>query len=962
VTKKKADHFQAEELRRQAEARLKSEEPLAAEISPAEAKKLIHELRVHQIELEMQNDELRRAQEILEESRSRYTDLYDFAPIGYLTVDELGVIKEANLTAARHLQVERSRLLGRQVTHFMVTEDRAAFRRHLNLVLQGRERQSIELRLKRQDGQVFLILLESVFHQDTEGKRLCRAAFSDITGRRQAESDLQASEARYRSLFQNNHAVMLLINPATGDIVDANPAASAFYGYTHAELISRKITDINKLPTDHVFKEMQLAKSSQRRQFFFRHRLAGGEVRDVEVFSGPIRVKNQSLLYSIIHDITARKQAEEALRMKQEELQIILDSVPAPIFYKDKENRFIRTNQALAEVLGLPKRELDGKSLFDLFPDQAEDFWRDDQEVMRRGKPKRHIVEPLETPAGVRWFRTDKIPYHDDQGNIIGIIGFAVDITERKQAEEALRDSERRLSEIIDFLPDATFAIDLAGKVITWNRAIEEMTGVKAESMIGKGEYEYALPFYGLRRPKLIDLVLAPDAEIETQYALTRKAGDVLLAEAEVDLAGEVHLLWEKARPLFDSRGNVVGAIEAIRDITDRKRAEEERVRLVAQMQEGQRLESLGLLAGGIAHDFNNLLMAISGNADLALAVLPPGSPVRPSLQEIIWASVRAADLCRQMLAYAGKGRFVVGHYELSEIVREMWQILEVAVSKKGTLRYDFGADLPAEVDANQIRQVMVSLVTNASEALGEQGGIISVSTGVMDCDRAYLAGCHADDNLPEGRYVYLEVADTGSGIDEETQRRIFDPFFTTKFTGRGLGLAAVLGIVRGHRGAIKVHSEVGQGTTFKVLLPAKEWVPEDQWPSQAQSGQPIPSGRTILVIDDDPDVRRVGSRMLEPLGFKVLIAAAGQEGLDIFQASEGEIDCVILDLTMPGMGGEEVFRELRRLRPDVRVILSSGYNAQELTQRFGGQGLAGFIQKPYRMANLQEILNRVLS
>jgi two-component system cell cycle sensor histidine kinase/response regulator CckA len=704
VDKRKTDQFQAEELRRQAEARLRLEEPLPEEISPAEVKKLIHELRVHQIELEMQNDELRQAQEILEESRSRYSDLYDFAPIGYLTLDELGIIREANLTAARQLAAERSRLIDRQFTHFMVTEDRGAFRRHLNLVLKGRERQTVELRLKRKDGEEVFILLESMFHQDTAGRSLVRIAFSDISKRRQAEADLRESEERYRSLFQHNHAVMLLIDPATGDIVDANPAACAFYGYTHAELISQKITDINMLPKDHVFKEMQRAASEQQRQFFFRHRLAGGEVRDVEVFSGPMRIKSKDLLYSIIHDITPRKQAEEALQRQQEE-----------------------------------------------------------------------------------------------------------------------------------------------------------------------------------------------------------------------------------------------------------------RARLQAQLQESQRLESLGVLAGGIAHDFNNLLMAILGNADLALDALSPASPVRHNLDEISRVSLQAADLCHQMLAYSGKGRFVVGHYELSEIVREMWQMLEVAASKRTTLHYTFGTDLPAEMDATQIRQVMVNLVTNASEALGDQGGSISVSTGVMDCDRAYLAGSHVDDNLPEGKYVYLEVADSGSGIDAEAQRRIFDPFFTTKFTGRGLGLAAVLGIVRGHRGAIKVYSEVGQGTTFTVLLPAKEWASGDQWPSEAPSGQPVSAGRTILLIDDDPDVRQVGSRMLDLLGFKVLTAAAGHEGLEVFQASEGEIDCVILDLTMPDMDGEEVFRELRRLRPDVRVILSSGYSEQEVTQLFVGKGLAGFIQKPYRVANLQEILNRVL-
>ena len=426
------------------------EKPLPEDISPAEAGKLFHELQVHQIELEMQNDELREAQEILEESHRRYLDLYDFAPIGFLALDRLGFIKEANLTAAGLLQVERTRLIDTHFTHFMVFEDRTSFRRHLNLVFQEQERQTIELRLKKKDGHEFFTLLESVFYLDAAGRSLVRIAFSDISERRQAEADLRESEARYRSLFQDNHAVMLLIDPITGNIVDANPAACAFYGFSRQELMARKITEINTLSPEQVFAEMQLAVEDKRRQFHFRHRLARGGVRDVEVFSGPIRLQGQDLLYSIIHDITARVQAEEALQRKREEIQIILDSVPAMIFYKDKENRFIRTNKAMAEVLGLPKEELEGKSLFDLYPSLADDYWKDDQEVMRGGSPKRNIVETMETPEGVRWVQTDKIPYRDDQGNIIGIIGFAVDITERKQAEEALKRAHDELEQRVE--------------------------------------------------------------------------------------------------------------------------------------------------------------------------------------------------------------------------------------------------------------------------------------------------------------------------------------------------------------------------------------------------------------------------------------------------------------------------------------------------------------------------------
>jgi PAS domain S-box-containing protein len=561
MKKRKQDRSHAEELRRKAEERMQWENPLP-EMSPAEAQKLIHELRVHQIELEMQNDELRQAHEILEESRSRYSDLYDFAPIGYLTLDELGIIREANLTAARQLQVERSRLIDRQFTHFMVTEDRGAFRRHLNLVLKGREGQTSELRLKRKDGEEVFILLESVFYQDTEGSSLCRTAFTDITERRQAEADLRESEERYRSLFQHNHAVMLLIDPATGDIVDANPAASAFYGYTHEELIARKITDINMLPKDRVFKEMQRAGSDQRRQFFFQHRLAGGEVRDVEVFSGPIRIKSQDLLYSIIHDITARKQAEEALQRQEEELQIILDSVPAMIFYKDKENRFIQTNKALAEATGLPKEEMDGKSVFELYPSQAEDYWQDDLEVIKTGTPKRNIIEPFEAAGEIRWVQTDKIPYKDAQGTIIGVIGFSVDITERQRAEEALKDNEERFRTMANAIPQLAWIARSDGYIFWYNQRWYDYTGTTPEEMKGWG-------WQSVHDQEVLPKVL----EQWRASIATGRPFDMVFPLRGGD--GQFRQFLTRVMPMKDADGQVIQWFGTNTDITERQRAEE---------------------------------------------------------------------------------------------------------------------------------------------------------------------------------------------------------------------------------------------------------------------------------------------------------------------------------------------------------------------------------------------------
>jgi two-component system, cell cycle sensor histidine kinase and response regulator CckA len=401
--------------------------------------------------------------------------------------------------------------------------------------------------------------------------------------------------------------------------------------------------------------------------------------------------------------------------------------------------------------------------------------------------------------------------------------------------------------------------------------------------------------------------------------------------------------------------------VHMLEDITKRKRAELDRAKLEAHMRDLQKLESLGILAGGIAHDFNNLLMAITGNAELAMLPLSPSAPSRENLEEILHVARRAADLCGQMLAYSGRGRFVVGRLNLSTIVKEMGQMLAVSVSKKASLRYVFSSHMPSiEADATQLRQVIMNLITNASEALGDDAGTITVASGEMICDRDYLSDSCVDDHLPGGRYAFVEVSDTGCGMDAVTAKRIFDPFFSTKFTGRGLGLAAVLGIVRGHRGAIKVTSTAGKGTTFRILLPAAEGEQDDQ-PLAAQPAARKPSRRTILLVEDDPDVRRVGAKLLQHLGAEVLLANDGRECVEVFRAHIGQVDCVILDLTMPVMNGDEAFEELRKLKKDVRVILTSGYNEVDVTQRFDGKGLAGYIQKPYGMAALVKILDDVL-
>ena len=385
----------------------------------------------------------------------------------------------------------------------------------------------------------------------------------------------------------------------------------------------------------------------------------------------------------------------------------------------------------------------------------------------------------------------------------------------------------------------------------------------------------------------------------------------------------------------------------------ERRNTERARALLERQMQHAQKLESLGVLAGGIAHDFNNLLTAMLGHMNVAQMKLAPESPALPHLESLERIIHRAADLTRQMLAYSGKGRFVVRPYDLNHVVQEVTHLLEVSISKKIALRFHLAPSLPpVEADAAQIQQVIMNLVTNASDAIGDAEGIIRLSTAALQVDRAYLDQVFHGQDLAPGTYVTLEVSDTGCGMTPEVLARIFEPFFTTKISGRGLGLSATVGILKGHRAGLRIYSEPGLGTTFKLLFPATETRREDE---TIQVAIPVLARKaTVLLVDDEEMIRESAAAVLESLGLSVVTAGDGREALDALERMDGKVDVVLMDLTMPHMDGREAFHHMRRLQPHLPVILSSGYNEQESIQDFMGRGLTAFLQKPYTLRALE--------
>jgi signal transduction histidine kinase/ActR/RegA family two-component response regulator len=383
-----------------------------------------------------------------------------------------------------------------------------------------------------------------------------------------------------------------------------------------------------------------------------------------------------------------------------------------------------------------------------------------------------------------------------------------------------------------------------------------------------------------------------------------------------------------------------------------------ERRRIDQDLRQTQKLESIGVLAGGVAHDFNNLLVGILGNASLAMDVLPMDSPAAPLLQDVVLAGHRAADLTRQLLAYSGKGHFIIKPLDLSDLVREISGLIQPSIPKMVRLKLDLRQDLPAiEGDSSQLQQLVMNLVINGAESIpaGESGTVI-VATYTREVSEP-IRTIPPTEVLP-GSYACIDVRDSGSGMDAATLSRIFDPFFTTKFTGRGLGLAAALGIVRGHKGGIEVESGPGKGSTFRVYIPAKGGRAEQR---RAAAVENLSGAGLVLVVDDEEMVRGAARSCLKRYGYHVVVAADGREGVELFRTRPDEIALVILDMNMPVMSGDEALGEMQKIRPDARIILSSGYTQVEATTRFGGRGLAGFLQKPYTASELAHEVKRVL-
>ncbi|MGD9353485.1 MAG: PAS domain S-box protein [Desulfobacterales bacterium] len=821
--------------------------------------------------------------------------------------------------------------------------------------------------------------LEKRIQELEQAESECKRAYEALE---ESEERLKAlSEASFEAIFLSEKGICL----------DQNQAAERIFGYTRAEAVGRHGTEWI-IPEDRELVKNNML-SGYEESYEGTALRKDGTTFPCEIQGRRIDYQGRSIRITALRDITERKQAENRLLKSEERYRRIFENLQDVYYEAGMDGTILEVSPSINKFSLYERKELIGKSLFDIYTDPKE---RNEfvELILDKGMVNDYEINLKDKDGSQNPCSITTLLMRDSQGTPVRLIGSMRDISERKQAEEALRESEERYRTLVGAIPDPVVVYDSEGRATYVNDAFVQVYGWSREELMGgrvdfvpsdeteatkaawRRTLEDGTVFFETKRwnknGDLLDIQLRTailrDQEGKHVFSIVIHRDVTALKQAETALRkahDELEVRVEE-RTLELAKANE----ELCDKIAESKQAEQEKLALERQVQHAQKLESLGVLAGGIAHDFNNILMAILGNADLALDGLSPNSLVHANLQEIVRASKRAAELVKQMLAYSGKGRYVIESIDSGRLIEEMARLVEASISKKAVLKYKIAENLPTfDGDVTQIRQIIMNLIINASEAIGDKSGVITLSTGAMDCDRAYLNDINEVQRaslyepLPEGVYTFFEVADTGCGMDAKTIEKIFDPFFTTKFTGRGLGMSAVLGIVRGHKGALKIYSEVGKGTTFKVLFPANELSDNGfavRRKDEAEGKDWCGSG-TVLVVDDEEAVCAVGKQMLEHMGFSVLAASDGHEALKVYREHTDEIVCVLLDLTMPYMDGEEAFRAMQRLHPDVTVILCSGYNEQEATQRFAGKGPAGFIQKPYNMAALRERLTEVL-
>jgi PAS domain S-box-containing protein len=759
--------------------------------------------------------------------------------------------------------------------------------------------------------------------------------------------DLKESEGRFKAAF-DSASDHVLIWDKDYNYLYANQVAIDYVGTTADKIIGKNIRDglghipeFMKLWMDRIDKSFNTQKVYRVQD---EQAMMGKTYFTDSIISPIIGDDGEVTSVCVVHrDITELVKAEKKLNENQERLMRVVNSVPIVLWEIDKNGIFTISEGLGLKILGLKPGQVVGLSIYDVYKD-----FPDLIASVESGLAGETEFDTLY--IGEKAFETNYIPRFDNKNSVIGLIGISFDVSERIRAEELLSKERKTLEVALESQNDTFFIFNPStGKAVRWNEAFTTVSEYSNEEIAQqKAPESYYSHDDLLKAKEVMEKVLAGKKTRVTMDFIT-KSGSKIPFEYNVNM-------------IESDVENEVYLVSVGRDITERKIAEEEKLKLETRFQEAQKKESLSILAGGIAHDFNNLLTGILGNASLALMEISPVSPAKHSIQEIEESAIRAAELTKQMLAYSGKGQFVIKDFDLSELVSEMTRLVSSSISKKAHLNILVEKNLPAMCgDITQIRQIAMNIIINASEALENKSGTITIRTGVQIFDENNIGNFNDISPIELGEYVYMSVEDDGCGIDKDSLKKIFDPFYTTKFTGRGLGLAATQGAIEGHKGAIEIKSRLGIGTKFTVYFPQNGTYVDGE-EKQSRKIKVSDHSELILVVDDEPAVLSLAKRTLELAGHTVITATDGVECIKVYEENRDEISLVLLDLKMPNLSGEEAFREIKKINPDAIVVLSSGYSEDQAKDNFRGLGLSGFIQKPYHPIKLIELVEKILS
>ncbi|PTN34339.1 PAS domain-containing sensor histidine kinase [Desulfonatronum sp. SC1] len=846
---------------------------------------------------------------------------------------------------------------------------------------------SVETRWLRKDGAILDVILSSTPLDPEDLSVGVTFTVLDITQRRQ-------SEERFAKAFHSSPAPLVISDIETGLFLDVNERWNEMLGYAREELIGRTSKDVG-IWADPADRDRIVAKIAEQGYFKdepIQFRNKAGEARYAMWSAEVVLLDGRQVMLSLILDETERKLAEaalsvrtriflgvltafsavllvlvlqmtwnirqrekmtQALQASEENLATTLHSIGDGVIATDSRGLVTNMNQVAEKLCGWTLDEARGKPLYEVF--RIFNAWT--QEVV--DNPVHQVIHSgrivglanhtlLLSRNGAKYQIADSAaPIRDRQGRISGVVLVFRDVTDEYAVEERLRQSEQRFQTFMDETPVYAYIKDESLAHVYKNRRVAELMS---------GSFSQA---GGDSARALFDSA--------TSDLLEKADGRILSGERDrIELEYSVHIGGEQrwlndvkfALVLADGRRAVGGLAY---DITERKQAEAEREKMQAQLLQAQKMESVGTLAGGVAHDFNNLLQTLGGNIELLLADKPDDHPDVGRLRAALKSIERAAQLVRQLLLFSRKEGSLRVPVDLNREVEGVVDMLRRTVPRMITVETRLDPELwPLLADPVQIEQVLLNIANNSVDAMPD-GGTFLIETNNVVLDEGFVR-IHPD-SVP-GAHVLLTVTDTGCGMDKETLAHIFDPFFTTKPVGKGtgLGLPSVYGIVKGHDGYIQCYSEPDQGSVFRIYLPAADGrAPEEEIERKILFPEDLGDGMTILVVDDEPEIRALTREVLEVLGYKVKSAASGEEALEAYRQEGEEIDLVLLDLNMPGMGGHRCLQELLRIDPRVKVVIASGYSAEGQGRQSLSAGAKGFIGKPYQLRDLEAVIREVL-